>query len=70
MRSDVEVGKGRSPASAPPSVPDEALSGEEGGFPGQRESHEISRRQRVLEFLDSLEADRDLGVHEWVYGQL
>jgi hypothetical protein len=70
MSSDVEVGKGRSPASTSPPVPDETLSGEEGGFPGQRESHEISRRQRVFEFLDSLEADRDLGVHEWVDGEL
>lgn len=66
MRTDVEVRQGRSAPAASSPIPDEAFPGEEGRLPGQRKSQEVLLREDVLEVLDPLEPDRDLGVDERV----
>jgi hypothetical protein len=64
--SDVEVGQGGSPRAAPSPIPEVTLAGEEGRFPGQRESQEVLLGKGVLELFDLLEADRDLGIDQRV----
>src|SRR4030095_9137590 len=66
MRADVEVGQRGARCAAPSPVTEEALSRQESRFPRQRKSQEILSGQRVLEILDPLEPDRDLGVDEWI----
>lgn len=64
--ADVEVRqRGSAPAASPP-VSDEALTGEEGRLPRQRKTQEVLRGEGVLEILDALEADRNLGVDQRV----
>ena len=64
--ADVEVGEGRSSPAAPAAIAHEALPGEEGRLPGQGKSQEVLLGESVLELLDPLEPDRDLGVDERV----
>ena len=47
-------------------IADEALPGEEGRLPGQGKSQEVLLGERLLEFFDPLEPDRDLGVNEGI----
>lgn len=68
-RTHVEVGKRRSTSASAPPVAHEALPGEGGRFPGQGESTEIRLRERILEVLDPIELDRDLGVDDRVDGE-
>jgi hypothetical protein len=69
MGADVEVGERGAPTATASSVADEALPCEERRLPRQGKSKEVLLREGVLELLDPLEADRDLGVDERVDGQ-
>ena len=64
MGADVEVRqRGSTPAAASP-IADEALPGEEARFPRQGKSQEVRLRESVLEILNPLESDRNLGIDE------
>jgi len=47
-------------------IADEALPGEEGRLPRQGKSQEVVPGEGVVELLDPLEPDRDLGIDEGV----
>ena len=66
MGADVEVRQGRSPRTASCPIPDEALPGEEGRLPGQGKPKEVLLGKGVLELLDPIEPDRNLGVDQRV----
>src|SRR5207253_8787214 len=68
--ADVEVGQGRAPGTAGPAIPHEALAGEKRRFPRQRFAAEGLAGQGGIEFLDPLEADGDLGIHDRVDDEL
>ena len=64
MGADVEVRQGGSTPAAALPIADEALPSEEARLPRQGESQEVLLREGVLEILDPLESDRNLGIDE------